>query len=194
MSLGVTMPVFVAGRLSRPAVVLLAVASMFSAAHGQQVDYSKVEVRTQQLAPNLYVLFGAGGNVGLLTGSDGAVIIDNQFAAMAPKLRAAMALLTDQPVRFVINTHWHPDHTGGNEAFGRAGSVIVAHENTRRRLSAPQFVDLFKMQTAAAPSQALPVVTFADSVDLHLNGDDIAVVHVANAHTDSDCLALLPPG
>lgn len=159
-----------------------------ASATAQQPDTGKIEVRTQQLAPNLYVLFGAGGNIALLTGEDGAVIVDDQFAAMAPKIRAAIALLSDKPIRFVINTHWHPDHTGGNESFGRGGSVIVAHENTLRRLSSRQFIDFFKAETAPMAPAGLPVVTFADSVDLHLNGEDISVVHVANAHTDSDAV------
>jgi glyoxylase-like metal-dependent hydrolase (beta-lactamase superfamily II) len=157
-------------------------------AGAQQPDFSKIEVRVEQLAPNLHVLFGAGGNVAVLTGDDGAVVVDDQFAPMAPKIRAAIALLTDKPVKFVINTHWHPDHAGGNAAFGRGGRIIIAHENTLRRLSSPQLVDFFNMKTEAEPAAALPVVTFTDSVDLHLDGEDIAVVHVANAHTDSDAV------
>ncbi len=154
----------------------------------QQTDFSKVEVRSQQLAPNLYVLFGVGGNVAALIGDDGTVIVDDQFAPMAPKIRAALALLTDKSVRFIVNTHWHGDHSGGNEAFGRSGSVIIAQENTRKRLSTKQFVDFFKMESPPAPAAALPVVTFTDSVDLHLNGEDVSIVHVANAHTDSDAV------
>ena len=154
----------------------------------QQVDVSKVEIRTEQLAPNLHVLFGIGGNIAVLTGDDGTVIVDDQFSAMAPKIRAAVALLSEKPVRFVINTHWHYDHTGANEAFGSSGSIIIAHENTRKRLSTRQFIDFFKVQTEATPAAGLPVVTFTDSVDLRLDGEDIAVVHVANAHTDSDAV------
>lgn len=154
----------------------------------QQTDFSKVEVRAEQVAPSLYVLFGAGGNIGVLIGDDGTVIIDDQFSQMAPKIGAAIALLTDKPVRFVINTHWHGDHTGSNEAFGRGGSVIIAQENTRKRLSTRQFVDFFKMESAPAAPAGLPIVTFTESVDLHLDGEDIAVVHVPNAHTDSDAV------
>ena len=158
---------------------------LLSTAVAQQ-DFTKVEIRAKPLAGNLQVLFGAGGNMALLTGADGAVLVDDQFAPLAPKIRAAIALLTDQPVRFVINTHWHFDHTGGNEAFGASGSVIVAHQNTRQRMSTRQVVDFFKVTTPPSPAAALPIVTFAESVSLHLNGEDIDAVHVANAHSDSD--------
>jgi glyoxylase-like metal-dependent hydrolase (beta-lactamase superfamily II) len=134
------------------------------------------------------MLSGAGGNMALLTGDDGAVLVDDQFAPLAPKIRAAIARLTDRPVRFVINTHWHSDHTGGNEALGATGAVIVAHRNTRERMSTRQLVDLFKLEVPPAEPIALPVVTFEQSVRLHLDGEDISVEHVANAHTDSDAV------
>ncbi|MGQ0835355.1 MAG: MBL fold metallo-hydrolase [Gammaproteobacteria bacterium] len=97
---------------------------------------------------------------------DGAVLVDDQFAPLIPKIRAAITQLTDEPVRFVINTHWHPDHTGGNEAFGQSGSVIVAHDNTLKRLATKQIVDLFNMEIPPAPKDALPIVTFGESVSL----------------------------
>jgi glyoxylase-like metal-dependent hydrolase (beta-lactamase superfamily II) len=158
-----------------------------SAANAQQ-DFSKVAITSEPLAPNVHVLFGAGGNMALLTGADGAVLVDDQFAPLAPKIRAAIALLTDKPVRFLINTHWHSDHTGGNEAFGKTGSVIIAHDNTLKRLSSKQFVDFFKMDVPPSPQSALPVVTFAHNVSLHLNGEHVSAVHVSNAHTDTDTL------
>lgn len=151
-------------------------------------DYGKVEVKSQQLAAHLYMLSGAGGNMALLTGDDGAVLVDDQFAPLAPKIRAAVALLTDRPVRFVINTHWHPDHTGGNEAFGGTGSVIVAHRNTRERMSTKQLVDLFNVEVPPVSAAALPVVTFDQSVQLHLDGEVISVEHLPSAHTDSDAV------
>ncbi len=152
----------------------------------QQQDFSKVEIRATQLAPNLYMLVGGGGNMALLLGNDGPVLVDDQFAPLAPKIRAQVALLAERPVRFVINTHWHFDHTGGNEAFGGSGSVIVAHENTRKRMSTRQLVDFFNLETPPSPAAALPLVTFEDSVQLHLDGEDIVAEHVANAHTDTD--------
>ena len=155
-------------------------------ANAQQPDFSKIEVQTIPLAPGLAMLIGAGGNIAVSTGSDGPVIVDDQFAPMAPKITAAVKALQDAPIRFVINTHFHFDHTGGNEAFGGAGALIVAHDNVRVRLGAEQFSKLMNRSFPAAPTDALPVVTFADGVTLHWNGQAIAVEHVANAHTDGD--------
>lgn len=168
-------------------VVIWALLTLAVDAQAQQ-DFSKVEVTSAPLATNLHVLFGSGGNMALLTGPDGAVLVDDQYAPLSPKIRAAIALLTDQPVRFVINTHWHGDHTGGNESFGKTGSIIVAHRNTLKRLSTRQFVEFFKSEVPPSPKEALPVVTFEQGVDLHLNGEDIEAVHVPAAHTDTDVL------
>ncbi len=153
-----------------------------------QTNLDTVQVRTVQLSPGLHVLFGAGGNIGVSTGVDGTFIIDDQFAPLTPKIVAAIRTLTDKPVRFVVNTHWHGDHTGGNENFGNAGAVIVAHDNVRRRMSSEQFVAALNQRTPAAPHAALPVVTFADAVTFHVNGDSIAVTHVSPAHTDGDAI------
>jgi glyoxylase-like metal-dependent hydrolase (beta-lactamase superfamily II) len=116
------------------------------------------------------------------------VLVDDQYAPLAPKILAAVRALQDAPVRFVINTHWHGDHTGGNEALGTAGALIVAHENVRRRLSTTQFITAFGREVPPAPAGALPVVTFDDGVTLHWNGEEIAVEHVEPAHTDGDAL------
>jgi len=170
-------------------LLLTAICGIGAVAFAQQAqDYAKVEVKAQQLADHLYMLTGAGGNMALLTGDDGAVLVDDQFAPLAPKIRAAIALLTDRPVRVVINTHWHADHTGGNEAFGTTGSVIVAQRNTRERMSTKQRVDLFNLEVPPAPAAALPIVTFDQSVQLHLDGEDISVEHLPHAHTDSDAV------
>jgi glyoxylase-like metal-dependent hydrolase (beta-lactamase superfamily II) len=107
---------------------------------------------------------------------------------MAPKIAAAIKQITDKPVKFVMNTHWHGDHTGGNENLGKSGSPIVAHENVRKRLSTDQFIQLFKMQVPASPKVALPVVTFASDLTFHLNGDEIFVFHVPRGHTDGDAI------
>jgi cyclase len=153
-----------------------------------QQDLSKVEIKPEKLTDNLHVLFGAGGNMALLTGNDGAVLVDDQLAPISNKVRAAIALLSEKPVRFVVNTHFHFDHTGGNEAFGKTGSVIVAHENTRKRLSSKQLVEFFNASSEPSDPAALPVVTFGDALRLHMNGEDIAAVHVKNAHTDTDVI------
>ncbi len=151
-------------------------------------DFDKVEIKVERLAPGVAVLFGAGGNIGLSYGEDGNVIVDDQFAPLTDKIAAAVATLDGDPVRFVINTHWHGDHTGGNENFGKRGAVILAHDNVRTRMSTDQFMSAIDQRAPASPKGALPVVTFADGVTLHLNGDTLHVVHVANAHTDGDSL------
>lgn len=134
------------------------------------------------------VLTGAGGNMGLSVGSDAAFLVDDQFAPLTPKILAAVRGVTSQPVRFVVNTHWHGDHSGGNENLGKAGALLVAHDNVRKRMSTDQFMELFKTTTKASPPAALPVVTFNDSVTFHLNGDDVVAFHVAAAHTDGDVI------
>jgi cyclase len=145
-----------------------------------------VKIETVNLAPGIYMLVGRGGNVGLTVGADGAAIIDDQFADMAPKIRAAVAMLSEQPVKFVINTHLHGDHTGGNDAFGKAGAVIIAQENVRKRLGTPQVNPSTNAPIAARAREALPVVTFADSATLHFNDDDLEFTHLPNAHTETD--------
>lgn len=147
-----------------------------------------VKIATTELAPGIYLLTGRGGNVGLTVGEDGAAIIDDQFADMAPKIRAAVAMLTDQPVRFVINTHLHGDHTGGNDAFAKAGAVIIAQENVRKRLGTPQINPSTSQPIAPRARAALPVVTFADSATLHFNDDDLEFRHLPNAHTETDII------
>jgi glyoxylase-like metal-dependent hydrolase (beta-lactamase superfamily II) len=153
-----------------------------------QAPAPDTQVRTEKVAEGLYVLFGNGGNVGVSAGPDGVFIIDDQYAPMTPALSEAIAKISDSPVRFVINTHWHGDHTGGNENFGKMGAVVIAHDNVRARMSVPQAMEFFKRSVPASPPGALPVITFNDSVSLHLNGDDVRVIHVADAHTDGDAI------
>jgi cyclase len=165
--------------------VLLALAAPVSA---QDIDFEQVTIRTERVGPGLAVLFGAGGNIAVSTGPDGPVLVDDQYAPLAPKIVAAVRALQDAQVRFVINTHWHGDHTGGNEAIGQAGALIVAHENVRRRMSTTQLIAAFGREVPPSPAAALPVVTFDDGVTLHWNDEAIAVEHVAPAHTDGDAL------
>src|SRR5258706_9143076 len=134
------------------------------------------------------MLTGAGGNIGVSAGEDAVFVIDDQYAPLTDRITAAIAKITPKPVRFVLNTHWHGDHTGGNENFGKGGSLIVAHENVRKRMSVEQFIEAFNMRSPAAPPVALPVVTFAQSVTFHLNGDEIRAIHMPNAHTDGDAV------
>ncbi len=167
---------------------LLAFAIVIAAPAAAQPDLSKVEVKVEKIAPGVAVLFGAGGNIGLSYGTDGNIIVDDQYAPMSDRILAAIATVDPDPVRFVVNTHWHGDHTGGNEAMGRLGAVVVAHDNVRTRMSSEQFIAALNSRVPASPAVALPVVTFEDGVTLHLNGDTLHVVHVANAHTDGDSI------
>jgi glyoxylase-like metal-dependent hydrolase (beta-lactamase superfamily II) len=160
----------------------------FASPAAAQQDMSRVEIKVEKIAPGVAVLFGAGGNIGLSYGEDGNIIVDDQFAPLSDRIAAAVATLDPDPVRFVINTHWHFDHTGGNENFGKRGAVIIAHDNVRARMSTDQFLAAMNQKVPASPKGALPVVTFGAGVTLHLNGDTLHVVHVANAHTDGDAL------
>jgi cyclase len=166
------------------AALCLTLAAIPAAA--QQPNMDSVQIRIERVAPGIAVLFGRGGNIGLSYGADGNILIDDQYAPLTERILAAIRTLDPDPIRFVINTHWHGDHTGGNENVGRTGAVIVAHDNVRRRMSMEQIVRGDRV--APSPSGALPVVTFSAGVTFHLNGDDIRVIHVEHAHTDGDAL------
>jgi cyclase len=168
-----------------PLLALCAALALAPAVRAQQ-DYSKVEVRSEPVAGSVHMLTGAGGNLAVSIGEDAAFLVDDQFAPLSARIKAAIAKISQKPVRFVLNTHWHGDHTGGNESFGRAGSVIVAHENVRRRMSEDQFSEFSKTTIPKSPKAALPVVTFTSDVVFHLNGDEIHAFHVPAAHTDGD--------
>lgn len=161
---------------------------VFTVSLHAQMDFSKIEVKTEKLTDNLYMLIGAGGNVGLSVGDDAIFVIDDQFAPMAPKIKAAIAAVTRKPVQFVLNTHFHFDHTGGNEAMGKDGALIVAHDNVRRRLSAEQLISFIGMRQAATPKVGLPAVTVTRDITFHINGDEVQAFHVPNAHTDGDLI------
>jgi cyclase len=166
--------------------VALGVAALFAGSAFAEDDYSKVQIKTEKLSNNIYMLTGAGGNIGLAVGNDAVFMIDDQFAPLTPKIKAAIAKITKKPVKFVVNTHWHGDHVGGNENFGKEGAMIIAHENVRFRMSTEQIIEFFNMKTPPAPPKALPVVTFTNDVTFHMNGDEILVFYLPNAHTDSD--------
>ena len=168
-------------------LIAAAFAFSFGIANAQQ-NFDKVEIKTEQLSPTTYVLFGAGGNIGVSVGEDALFIIDDQYAPLSAKILAALKKISDKPVKFVLNTHWHGDHTGGNENMGKAGALIVAHDNVRKRMSTEQFIALFKSKVPPSPKDALPVVTFSSDVTFHLNGDEIFGFHVPKAHTDGDTI------
>lgn len=154
-------------------------------------DFSSVEIRTTEVSEGVYALQGAGGNLGLVVGDNGAFLVDDQYAPLTDKIVAAVAAVTDKPIRFVFNTHWHGDHTGGNENMDEAGALIVAHDNVRKRMSAGQFMAFFDREVPPSPAGALPVVTFNDRVTFHLGGHTVHAIHIPNAHTDGDAIVHL---
>ncbi len=151
-------------------------------------NFDSVEIKTNKITESVYFPEGSGGNIGALIGKDGIILIDDQFAPLTEKIKKALSKISNKPVLFIINTHFHPDHSGGNENFGGEGAIIVAHENTGRRLTTDQFIAAFKHEQKAAPYNALPKVTFTESVTFHLNGETVQVFHVKNAHTDGDAI------
>lgn len=154
----------------------------------QQSDMANVEVKAVHVQGQVHVLFGRGGNIGVFAGPEAVILIDDQFAPLTPKIEAAVKTISQRPIRFVLNTHWHGDHTGGNEHFGKAGAVIVAQDNVYRRLSTDQFMKAFDRHVPAAPRDALPLVTFNDEVAFHLNGEEVRAWHIPHAHTDGDVI------
>jgi glyoxylase-like metal-dependent hydrolase (beta-lactamase superfamily II) len=160
----------------------------------QDRDFSKVEMKVTKVAGNIYMLEGAGGNIGASVGEDGIVIVDDQYAPLADKIRAALKAITDKPVRFVINTHYHEDHTGGNPIFQKDAPVI-AQDNVRKRLeenTSPGNMGSIKFPAKAPTREALPIITFDHDVTVHLNGEDIRALHYPHGHTDGDSIIFFP--
>jgi len=153
---------------------------------GAQQNFDQVQIQTEKLAEGIYMLTGAGGNIGVCAGEDGVLMIDSQYAALTDKIRAAIAAISDKPIRFLINTHWHSDHTGGNENLAKAGAIIFAHENVRKRMSSSQ--SILGNEVPASPKAALPVVTFDEGMTFHLNGQEIELFHIPYSHSDGDVL------
>jgi len=165
------------------AYTAVATVSILATPARAQQDFSKVEIKTTHVAGNVYMLEGSGGNIGVSVGSDGVLIVDDQFAPLADKIRDALRKLGSDKPRFILNTHWHGDHTGGNETFGRDGT-IVAHTNVRKRLSTKQ--ELFGSAVEPLAKAGLPVITFDESLSVHFNGEEIRVLHLPHGHTDGD--------
>ncbi len=171
----------------------LALAVMLSPAFSQ--DFSEVEVTSQHVRDNIHVLFGAGGNIGVLHGDDGIVLIDDQFAPLATKIRTALSDIAPGKIAFTINTHFHFDHSDGNKVFGPDGAWIVAHENTRTKLMNDMTIGGGAVQERIVekyPEDALPKITFENSMKLHLNGQTVYLFHAGNAHTDTDAIVYFP--
>lgn len=154
----------------------------------QDRDFSDVEIKTVKVSESIYMLVGVGGNIGLAVGNNGTFMIDDQYAELSEKIIAAIKDITDKPLKFLINTHWHTDHVEGNENIAGEGALLVAHENVRVRMSTEQFIKAFDRTVPPSPEAALPEITFTNSMTFHFNGDDIHVFHVKNAHTDGDAI------
>ncbi len=148
--------------------------------------FKNVKIESQQVSEGLYMLTGAGGNLAVSIGKNGTYLVDDQFAPLTERILTAIKGLGGDVPKFLLNTHWHSDHTGGNENFGKQGSIIVAHDNVRKRMSSDQFIKAFNRKVEPAPEVALPVITFAEGVNFHWNGDVLQVRHQPNAHTDTD--------
>ncbi len=171
------------------ALVLLSLASA-----AQDEDLSKVEMKVIKVSGSVYMLQGSGGNIAASVGEDGIVIVDDEFAPLADRIRAALKGITDKPVRFVINPHWHFDHTGGNEPFSQT-STVIAQDNVRKRLITGGTMGndgSVKFDMKAAPKAALPIITFDHDVSVHLNGEDIRALHYPHGHTDGDSVIFFP--
>lgn len=154
-----------------------------------QQDFSNVQIKTTKVGGSVYMLEGAGGNIGVSVGEDGIILIDDQYAPLAPKIEAALRAVSDKPIRFVLNTHWHGDHTGGNENFGKQ-APIIAHTNVRKRLMQGRTEP--GRETPPAPRAALPVITFDDRLVVHINGEDVRAIHYPKGHTDGDTVIFFP--
>jgi cyclase len=180
------------------ALMLVTAAAFASAAGGGQgQDFSKVQIKATKVSGNIYMLEGAGGNIAASIGEDGIVIVDDQFAPLAEKIQASLKSLgiTDKPVRFVINTHYHGDHTGGNAPFSNAGSTVIAQDNVRKRMASGGTAGngaSIKMDVKPAEKAALPIITFEHDVTVHLNGEGIRALHFPAGHTDGDSIIFFP--
>jgi len=181
--------------MRRIAFVTLLIFAALSAAQNQ--DFSKVQIKVTEVSGNIYMLEGAGGNIAASVGEDGIVIVDDQYAPLADKIAAALRGIgaTDKPVRFVINTHYHGDHTGGNAPFAANGSTVIAQDNVRKRLQTGGKAGIgtaMSMDQPAAPKGGLPIITFDHDVTVHLNGEDIRALHFPAGHTDGDAIVFFP--
>jgi glyoxylase-like metal-dependent hydrolase (beta-lactamase superfamily II) len=149
-------------------------------------EFDQVQIESIKVADGVYMLTGAGGNIGISAGKDGILMIDTQFAELREKIQSAISEIGRGPIRIVLNTNWHYDHSYGNEPLGISGALIIAHENTRMRMMSEQYFADFDMTIPVFPEKALPVMTFKNSLTLHFNDDEIDVVHIENAHSDAD--------
>ena len=145
-----------------------------------------LELNTTKLTDSMYVIHGSGGNVILSIGNDGIILVDDQYAPVTEKMKSVVTNITNKPIKFVINTHWHPDHTGGNERLGEEGAIIVSHENVRKRLKYDQFFEMINQTIPALSKKGLPIITFSDNMTFYQDADEIRITHLDKGHTDGD--------
>lgn len=170
-------------------LILISIITLIgSKAYSAEQNYENVQIRTEKVADNLFVLFGAGGNIGVFADKDSVFMIDTSYAPLSAKIRATIGSISDKPIRFILITQWHRDHVGGNEYFARSGATLVAHEKVRKRLGEEQYMDFFKAKIPPLPESARPVITFSKDVTFHMQGNDILAFNAGNAHTDGDSI------
>jgi cyclase len=172
--------------MSKQYLLSIAVAVSLSISSQSFAQQSPVKIEASQLADNIYMISGQGGNIGLLTGAEGSFLIDDQFAPLTEKIIEVVKSVGGDVPRFLINTHYHSDHTGGNENLGKAGTLIMAHHAVRERLVNGSYIGAFDMKSGPADKAALPTVTYSENMHVHINGETIRIIHVPSAHTDGD--------
>ncbi|MFH1079239.1 MAG: MBL fold metallo-hydrolase [Pseudomonadota bacterium] len=178
----------VTNQLKLYVVPLIVAIFLLAGSYSEGQDFSSVQVEAIKVSGNVYMLTGAGGNIGISAGKDGVFMIDASYAPLVEKIKAAIGTFSAKPIRFVVTTHWHQDHASGNENLAREGVIVVAHENVRKRLGSEQFVEFFNRKIPPMPESALPIITFSRDISFHLNEDDILIFHVVPSHTDGDAI------
>ncbi len=169
--------------------ISICAATLYCATALSQEDISKVRIEAEKLSETTYMLTGSmAGNIGLSIGKDSVLMVDTQIAPLMPKIKKAIAKITNMPIKMVINTHWHFDHIGGNENLGKKGVLIIAHENVLKRASAESVIEFLNMRFPASPLKALPVITLSQNMSIFINGEEVTVIHMPSAHTDSDSI------
>ena len=170
----------------RTSIITFAIIALPSLVLSQ--DWDSVQVKTHKINDRISMLEGRGGNIGVLSGEDGIMMIDAQYAELNAKITNALAAISDKDIRFIVSTHWHFDHVGGNELFAKEGAVILAQDNVRKRMSTGQFMEWIERDVAPYPKAAMPIITFQDQITFHLNDEEVYVFHSAPAHTDGDAV------
>ena len=167
-------------------ILLGTLVAIVSVLNLEPIDASHLEINTTKLSVEMYLIYGSGGNVILSIGDDGVILVDDQYAPVTERIKSVIANLTDKPIKFVINTHLHPDHTGGNEKLGEGGAIIISHDNVRKRLNSDQFFEFINQTIPALSEKGLPIITFSKNMTLYQNDEEIKITYLGSGHTDGD--------